>query len=146
MEGSFYFDDEGVVEILSAPAWSKAAIKQVQQALSEAQYRIADLGEDPELVIEETASRLEHANPAFASKFKEKLNSTTLNSIRDYVALLLMFATLIATISPGAPAWDEQLYEKVLELNVENELLKEKVDELLRDSSKSENIEEDPEN
>lgn len=127
MEGTFNFGSNGIAEVVSAPAWTRAALKQVQQALADAKRRIQDLGEDPDAVAEETIRCLEHANPALASKFHEFLGSPVLSNVLN---LILIFTTFVSMMSPGDQPWNEELFNRIVELEVENQQQQQRIDDL----------------
>ena len=94
MDGTFNIDGRGKVEVISAPAWSRAALREVRDALVSAQKATP---EDPDAVF----SQLEKTNPAAAKLVAARTSASwTRDQKLALISILVALLSLWVSLAP----------------------------------------------
>jgi hypothetical protein len=94
MDGTFNIDHHGKVEVISAPAWTRAALRELRDTLVSAREAMP---EDPDAVFQ----RLEEVNPAAANLVAARTSASwTRDQKLALIGILIALLTFWVTVAP----------------------------------------------
>lgn len=110
MEGAYSFGEDGMAEILSAPAWSRYALEQVQSQLT----RLANAADDPTLsdadfqrIVEDVEQRIALRDERVAQLVADKVEAKPRMTVARFcLQLVAVLAAMSGAVAGGQLTYD----------------------------------------